>query len=120
MEWLLALGVLGLVLWAWTDTLRSRERAYTHALRACREAGVQLLDETLALRRLSVARRGLNGLTLRRVYEFDFSVQGTDRLHGTVTLFGMELSGITLDEGGGRLLMATQRSDESTQASRDK
>lgn len=120
MEWLFALAVLGLVLWGWTDMLRARERAYGHALRACREASVQLLDETLALRRLGIARRGLNGLTLRRVYEFDFSVQGMDRLHGTVTLLGMDLAGITLDHGGGRLLMATQQPDESSQASTGK
>lgn len=106
MEWLFALAMLALMLWGWTDTLRARERAFFHAQRACRETGVQLLDETLALRRLGLARRGLNGLALRRVYQFDFSVQGTDRLQGTVTLLGMTLEAITMDEHGGRLLLA--------------
>jgi len=108
MEWLVALAVLGLLLWAWTDTLRARERAFFHAQRACRETGVQLLDETLALRRLWIARRGLNGLALRRIYQFDFSVQGTDRLQGTVTLMGMDLESIALDDGGGRVLLAAK------------
>lgn len=105
MEWLLALAVLGIALWIWIDTLHVRERAFFHAKKACRETGVQLLDETLALHRLWIARRGLNGLALRRIYHFDFSVQGTDRLQGTVSLIGVDLESITLDEGGGRLLL---------------
>lgn len=117
MEWLFALATLSLLIWGWTDILRARERAFFHAQRACRETGVQLLDETLALRRLGIARRGLNGLTLRRIYQFDFSVQGTDRLQGTVILLGMNLEGIMLDDGGGRLLMATKQGGENAQQS---
>lgn len=117
MEWVFALATLSLIIWAWTDTLRARERAFLHAQRACRDTGVQLLDETLALGKLGIARRGLNGLTLRRMYRFDFSVQGTDRLQGTVVLLGMDLEGIMLDDGGGRVLMATNQSSDDRQPS---
>lgn len=39
--------------WFWQDSLKSRERAIQAAALACREIGAQLLDQTVALKKLS-------------------------------------------------------------------
>ena len=53
--------------------------------------GVQLLDDTAVLRRVSLARNDDGRATLRRLYEFEYSVTGDDRFRGSVTLFGREV-----------------------------
>lgn len=110
MEWALALAALAIALWVWTDGLRAKERALLHAQRACQATHVQLLDQTLALRRVGLIRRDLGGLALRRSYQFDFSAQGTDRRKGAVTLLGLVLEGVTLEDGTGRVVMADPHS----------
>jgi len=74
----LFLFAIALTIWAWTDALRARELAIHHGRTLCREAGVQLLDQTVSLKRLRVARRA--GLpTLVRRYGFEVSLDGSDR-----------------------------------------
>lgn len=93
----IVLLILGLAAWLWLDTLRVRELAVRVAGNACRAAGVQLLDETVALCRLDLRRcptRG--GVRLRRVYQFEFSTDGRDRRSGSLTLLGRQVQGICL------------------------
>jgi hypothetical protein len=54
---------------------------------ACRSHGVQFLDQTVALRRFGV--RWLRvGLKFRRVYVFDYSLEGRGRLTGYIVMLG--------------------------------
>ncbi|MDR2012478.1 MAG: DUF3301 domain-containing protein, partial [Rhodanobacter sp.] len=77
--WLLLLSIVAAI-WAWMDALAARERAIHHGRELCREAGVQLLDQTVSLSRLRIVRRdGLPAL-LRR-YSLDVSLDGSDRHH---------------------------------------
>lgn len=84
---LLALG------FAWHSALGARERARAHARRLCRAAHLQLLDETVALRRLRLGRRGDGRLQIEREYRFEVSRNGRDRLPAGLRLAGEELSG---------------------------
>lgn len=93
---LVVLLLLGLVAWLWLDTMRVREVAVGISRQACRSGGVQLLDETVALRRLDIRRHAGHGLRLRRVYEFEYSTDGRDRLSGSVTLLGRHVQGVYL------------------------
>ena len=52
--WLLA--VFGGLAWFWWDGLKKRERAVGAARRVCAQAGVQFLDDSVALRRLRLRR----------------------------------------------------------------
>lgn len=80
----------GATIWIWLDALRAREHAIHHGRQLCREAGVQLLDQSVSLRRLRVARRrGL--LTLVRRYSFDVSLDGSDRHRAYLELAGHRL-----------------------------
>ena len=90
LEWILLIAcVLGG--WLWLDTLSARDRGVAAAREYCKREGVQLLDDTAVLRRISLGRNDDGRATLRRLYEFEYSVTGDDRFRGSVTLFGREV-----------------------------
>lgn len=90
-HWILLFGVLALT-WTWLDALRARERAIGHGHRLCKQAGVQLLDQTVSLMRLRLVRdSGLPALARR--YAFEVSLTGSDRHRGHLDLIGHRLSG---------------------------
>jgi hypothetical protein len=100
---LAALGIAGLALLF--DGLRARERVLDHCRRACAELSVQLLDETVAVTRIDLARDLHGRWRLRRVYRFEFSVDGTDRRSGLAVLTGGLLSHIRLDHPAGPVVL---------------
>lgn len=79
----------------WFSATEARERARGHAQAACARAGVQLLDATVALRRLRL-RRAAEGLVLERRYAFEFSPDGVNRVQGWIDLRGRELVSATV------------------------
>ena len=92
--WVSLLVFAGAV-WMWLDGLRSRELAIRHGQALCREAGVQLLDQTVALKRMRIARR--DGLpTFVRRYGFEISLDGSDRHRGHLDLGGHRLESWSL------------------------
>jgi hypothetical protein len=98
MSWPAFLGVVGLVLagWAWHANLAARELANRVASDTCIQAGVQLLDGTVAVLRLTLARAGDGRLAVRRTYVFDYSEDGYDRRRGFVVLTGLSLDSVGL------------------------
>ncbi|HEY6893968.1 MAG TPA: DUF3301 domain-containing protein [Rhodanobacteraceae bacterium] len=94
--WLL-LFAIALAVWLWMDALGARERAIRFGRQLCREAGVQLLDQTVSLTRIRIAR--VDGLpTLVRRYGFDISLDGSDRHRGHLDLEGHALGAWSLPE----------------------
>lgn len=94
----LFLFAIALAVWAWMDILRARELAIGHSRALCRDAGVQLLDQTVSLKRLAIARR--NGLpTIVRRYVFEVSVDGHDRHRCHLDLAGQRLEAWSLPLG---------------------
>jgi hypothetical protein len=81
--------------WFWLDGARAREMAVGLAQRACRERGVQLLDQAVALRRIGLHWRR-SGLRLRRVYRFEYSEEGVGRRCGYLVLMGLQLVELSL------------------------
>ena len=77
------------------DVLKAREQATRHGRLLCREAGVQMLDQSVSLRRLRIARR--DGLpTFIRRYGFEVSLDGSDRHRGHLDLAGHRLEAWSL------------------------
>lgn len=94
---LLALLLIAAAVWAWMDVLHARERAIAHGHRLCADAGVQLLDQSVAVSRVRLVWR--DGLpALRRRYIFDVSTDGSDRRHGHLDLEGHRLAAWSLPE----------------------
>lgn len=95
---LIILVLLGFALYFWARTRDAGEVARRHGLEACERAGVQLLDHSVALVRLSF-KRGDNGrMGMVRQYRFDYSREGTDRASGALALHGLKLLWITAPE----------------------
>jgi hypothetical protein len=81
----------------WIDSLRARERALAAGRAACGRYGVQLLDETVAISALRLARNSEGHLRLRRTYTFEFSDTGNNRRHGAIVMLGGELEDLHLE-----------------------
>lgn len=101
MENLLLVALLGAGIWFWLDSLDVRERAIRAAQRACVEIDVQFLDQTVALESLKPARNRQGHLVWRRVYGFEYSIQGVERRRGRAILRGKVLEQMQLDGDGG-------------------
>jgi uncharacterized protein DUF3301 len=86
LETMLPLVLILFGFYMWQSALKAREqaRAISHAL--CAQARVQLLDQTVSLQRLGVARGSDGWLHLRRRYRFELSTDGVDRHQGTLEL----------------------------------
>ena len=93
-----ALLALGGVAWFWLDSLKAREAGVLAARRACAREGVQFLDETVVGRGLRLARDERGHMVLRRAYEFEYSLTGNDRYHGSVVLEGREVTLVDVSE----------------------
>src|SRR5207253_11062508 len=81
-------GLLLLVCGGWFlwDSLKVRERANAAMRTACREEGLLFLDDTVALQSVWPARDDDGHLTLRRIYEFEYSDTGHNRCKGNITM----------------------------------
>jgi Protein of unknown function (DUF3301). len=90
---LVSILVLGLVALAWSSGAKAREAAMAIGRAACEREGYQLLDDSVALQRFGL-RWTSAGLRLRRMYRFDYSVEGTLRETGYVLLLGKELESV--------------------------
>jgi hypothetical protein len=96
-------AVSGVGLWFWRDSLGAREQARAASSRACRQIGVQLLDDTVALERLWWRRDRDGRLRLERLYLFEFTDTGLARRTGSVLLVGWRVEVLRME--GGDLLV---------------
>jgi hypothetical protein len=90
MDFLELLGLLLLVAtaWLWLDSLKAREAAVAAAKAACVSEDLLLLDDTVAIARLRLARDGDGVLRIQRIYGFEYSDTGNDRHTGSVVMLG--------------------------------
>lgn len=92
-------GLLGLVAAAgyWLEAMRGKELARAAGKRACEQAQVQFLDDTVELVRVRVQRDGGGRLGLRREYRFEFSDDGSVRRRGELALLGRRVVRVALE-----------------------
>ena len=72
----------------WWDSLQKREIALQAARRTCEQAGVQFLDESVALKKMALRRDADMRARLYREFGFEYSSVGDDRQAGRVYLLG--------------------------------
>lgn len=92
---MLVLLALGAVIGTWMKLSSARELAVREARAQCRQHGVQLLDETVGLRRVRL-RRVDGQRHLERCYGFEVSVDGHDRAPGRLWMIGRSLTSLSL------------------------
>ena len=98
MEWSLLLMLLGLATAAalWHSNLGARELANAAALDTCTSVGAQLLDGTVAFRRLRLVRDDTGRRALERTYLFDYTLDGATRRQGFVIVSGGAVASVGL------------------------
>jgi hypothetical protein len=84
----------------WLEAMRAREMARIAALRACREAQLQLLDDTVELVRLRLRRDAHGRLGPYREYRFEFTADGASRFRGTLAMQGRRVLRLELGSLG--------------------
>ncbi|WP_456380228.1 DUF3301 domain-containing protein [Thiolapillus sp.] len=90
---LAAIVILGLILMFWLEAARARELAVGISRAACEKERYQLLDDGVYLQRFSL-RWTPTGLRFRRMYRFDYSIDGALRQSGYVLLLGTWLEAV--------------------------
>ena len=96
------LDILGLLLLAalgglWYESLNARETAVSAAKAACNSENLLLLDDTVAIQRISLGRDGEGVLRIRRIYDFEYSDTGNDRCTGSIAMLGSRVLVINLN-----------------------
>ncbi|MEK7991929.1 MAG: DUF3301 domain-containing protein [Thiotrichaceae bacterium] len=83
---------LGTITWFWFDSLRILEIARTHSQRICAQYHLQLLDDSVSLTGIDLARNKLGRVVLQRNYRFEFHHQGENvRAQGDLIMRGTQL-----------------------------
>ncbi len=98
----LLLAFAAILLW-WHSAVRSLDRARDVARALCTRHGWQLLDQTVALRTLRLAR-GPRGLCLERRYRFEFSADRQTRAAGGITTRAGQPTAFWADGPDGRII----------------
>lgn len=101
---LLGLLLLAAIAWLWFDSLTAREAAVAAARSACRAEDLLLLDDTVAIARLRLARDGDGVLRIQRMYGFEYSDTGNDRHSGNVVMRGSRVLVINIKHRRGPTL----------------
>ncbi|MEM7304444.1 MAG: DUF3301 domain-containing protein [Pseudomonadota bacterium] len=103
MDVFIFLCVIALGVWFWLDGFRSREFATKRCQVFCMENSVQMLDQSIHLKKMFPARK--NGrLALRRFYAFEFSINGADRYHGVAVEFKNNIEYLSLLHPDGEII----------------
>ncbi len=87
--------IIGLIIWFWLDSARSREMATAICTKACELRQVQFLDQTVALSRIGISWTQ-RGIRLRRTFRFDFSEEGESRHSGHIVMIGIHMQEFSL------------------------
>lgn len=85
---IISIVLLGALAWLWFDSVHVREIGIRAAKAACHAENLQLLDDTVSISSLRLARDDEGRLLLRRAYAFDYSDTGDNRRRGSVVLLG--------------------------------
>lgn len=85
---LIALLMLAAGVFLWSAARDAAAVAERQARGLCQEHGLQLLDQTVALRSMKLARDGLGRLRWQRTYQYAYSSNGEDRSTGSIALIG--------------------------------
>ena len=90
---LLALAAAG---WLLLNSLKARDLAILAVKAACDSERLQLLDDTVAIKKVSLSRDADSVLRIRRLYAFEYSDTGDNRCKGSIAMLGSRVLAINL------------------------
>ena len=83
---LFLLLLIGTGLWVWFEARRKHEQACASVRKILRQSDAQLLDDTVTLHGMRLARDRHGRLALERSYAFEFTYDRVSRQRGLLTL----------------------------------
>ncbi|MFT7287129.1 MAG: hypothetical protein ACI87W_001239 [Halieaceae bacterium] len=95
---LVVVALVGAVAWYWFSSTRVRELAIAAARRTTREADLQLLDQSVALARVSFSKDRGGRWRMWRMYRFEYSRDGVARENGQIMMLGQQLQAVVVAE----------------------
>jgi hypothetical protein len=95
---LLVVALIGSAALYWFSSTRVRELAIAAARRSTEMADVQLLDQSVALARVSLSRDRQGRWRVWREYRFDYSRDGLSREVGHIIMLGKRLEAVVVAE----------------------
>ena len=98
---LVALIVLGFILWLWSTNRQAQEIAKHTCARICNNAQVELLDDTVSLSKLRIVRNQAGKASFKRTYSFDYTDLGHNRKTGLIMMQGYSVDFIKIDKPEG-------------------
>ena len=85
------LALLLLSAWMWLDSIAKREIAINSGRELASRYSLQLLDETVACTQIRIGRDSRGHAQLQRLYEFEVSASGAERMQCNLQLLGKHL-----------------------------
>lgn len=87
----LLLAILVFAAWLWQDSVAKREIAILLGRQLASRYNLQLLDETVACHKVRLGRDSRGHAQMLRLYEFEVSANGADRMQCNLQLLGKQL-----------------------------
>lgn len=75
----------------WLTSLKVRESAVKAARIACESEALLLLDDTVAIAAMKLARNPQGHMRIQRTYDFEYSDTGDNRRKGSVVMLGTQV-----------------------------
>lgn len=91
MSEILLLSIVLIIAWYWFDSVTKREIATYVGRELAGRYHLQLLDDTVACKKLRLGRNKNGQVQLLRLYEFEVSADGQSRLNCHLELLGKRL-----------------------------
>lgn len=91
MSEILLLVIILFIAWYWFDSITKREIAVFTGRELAGRYQLQLLDDTVACKRVRLGRNNNGQMQLKRQYEFEVSADGRSRLSCNLELLGKQL-----------------------------
>ena len=85
------LALLIAAAWFWQDSIAKRELAIKHGRDLAARWQLQLLDETVECTKIRLGRDSRGHAQLQRVYAFELSASGAERMQCHLQLLGKQL-----------------------------
>lgn len=85
------LALLVISAWFWLDSIAKREIAINSGRELAGRYSLQLLDETVACTQIRIGRDSRGHAQLQRLYEFEVSASGAERMQCNLQLLGGHL-----------------------------
>ena len=81
----------------WWQSDRVKALAMSRVYQYCRAQNLQLLDQTMVLKGISLRRNPAGSISIQRRYEFEFTSTGEMRHLGKVVLLGNQIENLEVD-----------------------